>query len=109
MASRKTLTSSQISWLSRITAKGIAAYALLGLKGRAKQYESRYRASLSNAVAAHNDGVATNSPLSSNIVIEAGPFGPKGGQGYRLAAIEPLVEVAEKACKDNDSLARHSP
>ena len=83
--------------LERIESHGTTEVALLNLKGRAKQYTRSYVRSLQSAIKAHNEGLATNSPLSPNTLIEEGPFGPRGGRGYRLVPRDPLIAVAEEA------------
>ena len=70
--------------LAQITPRGEAAYAIMGLRGRAKNYAGRYARSLENAVKAHNAGLASNSPLPGDAIVVSGHVGPRGGWGYRL-------------------------
>lgn len=91
---RKTLTAKQVEWLSRITAEGITEGALLDLRGKAKNWDGRYRQSLAAAVEAHNEGRAQNSPLP-RVPIDYMAVGPRGGNGYRLRT-DPAVELAEQ-------------
>ena len=92
----KTLTSNQRAWLAAIPDTGVSWTALLDLHGNAKRYQMAYMRSVRSAIAAHNSGTAKNSPLPADVQIVEGPFGPKGGQGVRLAR-EALIEVAVMA------------
>ena len=94
--SRK-LTPTQIDWIRSIPADGIAQHALLNLRGKAKQYALKYRASLQSAIDRCNDRAAPNNPLRDTQRIETGRFGPNGGLGYRLVDTEPLVTLAHEA------------
>lgn len=89
----KKLTKNQVAWLDLIPAEGIATNTLLDLSGEARKYAMKYERSLLSAISAHNAGTASNSPIDSSVKIEAGPFGPRGGQGYRLTR-DPLTQVA---------------
>jgi len=51
---------------------GIALYAAMGLEGRAKNYEGRYRAAFARFADVNEDK------------LEAGAVGPRGGFGYRI-------------------------
>jgi hypothetical protein len=92
---KKKLTPNQLDWLGKIRAipEGISETELLDLRGKAKNYAMSYRRSLESAIDAHNKGLAVNSPIAKNTMIETGPFGPKGGHGYRLA-IDLLTQAA---------------
>lgn len=73
----------QVKTLSKINNKGVACYSIMDLKGKAKEYRSKYVQSIHNAVEAHNKGTATNSPLEKDLYIQIGAFGKKGGYGFR--------------------------
>jgi hypothetical protein len=55
--------------------EGIALYAAMGLRGRAKSYEGKYRASFARFAKANTDKLV------------AGTVGPKGGFGYQLRQV----------------------
>lgn len=73
----------QVKTLSKITSKGVACYSIMNLRGNAKNYRSKYVQSIHNAVEAHNQKVATNSPINADLHILIGPFGKKGGYGFK--------------------------
>ena len=50
----------------------MALYAAMGLRGRAKSYESRYRASFARFAQANPE------------LLQPGAVGPRGGFGYRF-------------------------
>jgi hypothetical protein len=96
---RRKLTPGQLAWIRQIPPDGISQTQLLDLRGAAKTYSMKYVASLRSAIDRCNDGSAPNSPLRSTQRIETGPFGPKGGLGYRLVE-EPLVALAHEALSE---------
>jgi hypothetical protein len=59
-----------------IESEGIALYRAMGLQGRAKSYAGRYRNAFIRFAEQNPD------------LLEAGPWGPKGGWGYRLKGRE---------------------
>jgi hypothetical protein len=63
--------------------EGIALYKAMGLRGRAKSYEGRYRRAFINFAEANDD------------ILEEGKVGPRGGFGYRLIKEEQNVEINE--------------
>ena len=64
--------------------KGIACYLLMDLSGKAKEYRSKYVQSIHNAVEAHNQNKLKESPIDKDYFIQIGPYGVRGGYGFRL-------------------------
>ena len=65
---KKALTGNQVQWLTTISLAGSAGLTLsklFNLRGSSRDWQSSYRRSLESAAAAHNEGRANNSPLSS--------------------------------------------
>ena len=56
--------------------KGIALYAAMGLRGKAKRYEGKYRRAFIRFAEENEDK------------LEAGKVGPKGGWGYKYIGEE---------------------